>query len=255
MRVVLIGSGNVATHLGKALFHSEYNVVQVYSRNKANAELLANELECEATDNLQLLEEADIYLLSVKDDALPAVLKEMGPKAGLLIHTSGTLPLELIRPFALHTAVVYPLQTFSKHKALDFLQIPIFTEASGPESAQMVNALANAISDTVLELSSEQRKHLHVAAVFACNFTNELYAIAADILKSHQLDFDLLRPLIQETAAKVQSQLPEAVQTGPARRGDTATLAEHQKSLQTNPEWQELYTVLTDGIRKRYAQQ
>lgn len=252
MRIVLIGSGNVATHLGRALYHSEYKVEQVYSRSLTNAQVLAAELECDATDDLKTILPADLYLISVKDDALPEVLQHLGSQKGVVVHTSGTLPLVAIQTASEHTAVLYPLQTFSKHKELDFLQIPLCIEASDEATFTLIAELANAISDQVVALDSEKRKALHVAAVFACNFSNHLYAIAESILKDKGMDFDLLLPLITETAHKVRSQSPVQAQTGPARRNDQHIIQEHLQFLQSQPELQGLYKVLSEQIGKKY---
>ncbi len=252
MRIVLIGSGNVATHLGRALYHSEYKVVQVYSPTLANAQLLATELECTATDSLEKLADADIYLLSVKDDAVAQVVHQLGATAAIVCHTSGTLPLSVLESVSSNTGVLYPLQTFSKHKPLHFLQIPLCVEASNIYTQEVVNVLATTISDRVVQLDSQKRKTLHVAAVFACNFTNHLYATAANILAEKGMDFDLLIPLITETAMKMHSQTPDAAQTGPARRNDQKTIQEHLDYLRSDLQLQELYKLLSEQIVQKY---
>lgn len=252
MRIALIGSGNVATHLGRALYHSEYKVEQVYSRSLVHANALADELECEAIVDLTQVVEADLYLISVKDDALPEVLQQLGKKKGMVVHTSGTLPLNVLQTASDHTAVLYPLQTFSKHKDLDFLQIPLCIEANNEATFTLIAELANAISDHVVALDSEKRKALHVAAVFACNFSNHLYAIAESILKECGMNFDLLLPLINETAMKVRTQSPVQAQTGPARRKDQHIIQEHLQYLSVNPELRLLYEVLSKQITSKY---
>lgn len=252
MRIVLLGSGNVANHLGKALYHSEYAVVQVYSRSLEHAQSLAAELECAATDQLDQLFSADCYILAVKDDAIAALAQAL-PEAGkIVLHTSGSVPLSVVQKYHPHAGVLYPLQTFSKKRAVDFLQVPLCIEASNEITLEKLSLLANAISDEVIEMDSAKRKALHVAAVVAANFSNHLYLQAQTILQEQGLDMDILLPLIKESVAKLSTQSPFEAQTGPARRNDQEVIAQHLAFLESKKGLQELYRVLTASIVETY---
>lgn len=245
MKIALLGSGNVATHLGKALKDGGNTIVQVWSRNLAHAKELATNLDSSFTSSLsELTTEAEIYILSVSDDVIAemASLFPYGDK--LLVHTSGTTEINIQGI----SGVFYPVQTFSKQKAVDFSTIPIAIEGKEERINKLLSDLANSISKKVFSLTSEQRKVLHIAAVFACNYTNHLYAIADDILIKNNLTFDLIKPLIAETAEKVQFNPPSKVQTGPAVRQDQLTLAKHLKFLENNAELREIYQVLSQSI-------
>ena len=250
-KIVLIGSGNVATHLGKALILSDVQVLQVWSRTIENAVLLANELQCEAINSFeQLTPDADAYLFSVNDDALLDLLKAFPFQDKRLLHTAGSVAMEVIAPYASNYGVLYPLQTFSKQKAVDFKTIPLFIEAANAKTLDFLKSIAKCLSDKVIEATSEQRKFLHISAVFACNFTNYLYTVAEDILTKNQLSFDLIRPLIAETAEKALHYSPREVQTGPAARKDKAIIQSHIDLLENTPDWQELYATLSEKIDK-----
>ncbi len=248
MQIVLLGSGNVATHLGKALNAAGIQIVQVWSRTLQNAQQLAAELKADAIDNLGAVQsDADLYLISVNDDAIADVAGRL-PQDKLLVHTSGSTDMEVLKPFSAKTGVLYPLQTFSKQKKVEFKNIPVAVEASGSEVLGMLRQIARTISNKVIELDSDQRQKLHIAAVFACNFTNHFYAIAQSFLEQNGMDFDLIRPLIAETAEKIQEKMPADVQTGPAVRGDNKTMEKHLEALREHPQWQELYRLLSQSI-------
>jgi predicted short-subunit dehydrogenase-like oxidoreductase (DUF2520 family) len=255
MEVVCIGSGNVATHLAKAFKASGSKLVQVYSPNETHAAALAAELKSAYTHDLkQLYREADLYLIAVKDDAIRAVAATLNGVEGMVVHTSGATPIEVLAAAGLkHYGVFYPLQTFSKTRALEFERVPLCLEANSPENLQRLKQIAGALSTMVYEVSGEQRKILHLSAVFACNFVNHLYDLGRGILKEHQLDFELLRPLILETAEKVQSALPMEVQTGPAVRDDQETMTRHLALLENRPDLQEIYKILSNGIKKTHT--
>ncbi|MGV3508857.1 MAG: Rossmann-like and DUF2520 domain-containing protein [Sphingobacteriaceae bacterium] len=249
MKIALLGSGNVATHLGKALKNAGNTIVQVWSRNLAHAKELATNLDSSFTSSLsELTTEAEIYILSVSDDAIAEVASSFPYQDKLLVHTSGTTGIDI--PGI--SGVFYPVQTFSKQKAVDFSVIPIAIEGKEEKISKLLTELANSVSRKVFSLTSEQRKVLHVAAVFACNFSNHLYAIADDILTRNNLTFDLIRPLIAETEEKVQSDLPSNVQTGPAVRQDQLTLAKHVEFLENNAELKEIYQTLSQSIINFY---
>ena len=251
MRITLIGSGNVATHLGAALVNAGHRIMQVWSRDLQNAALLAYHLKAEPIDNLsEIYAETDLIIISIKDDAVETVASFIHLKNVLVVHTCGAVGLQTLEKYFDQCGVFYPLQTFSKTREMDFRSVPLCIESTDKNSTQVLLDLGQTISNNVTYIDSVQRKTLHLAAVFACNFPNFLYAVAADLLSAQQMDFSLLKPLILETASKVQSFLPQEVQTGPAKRRDMQTMAAHLELLQQQPEWQQLYTLLSQGIIK-----
>jgi len=255
MNIVLLGSGNVATHLGRAFKLAGQTIVQVWSPDINHAKELADTVASEAISDLDdINRDADLYIISVKDDAISELASKLKIGDKLIVHTSGSTGLEALEGVSSRIGVFYPLQTFSKNKAVDFRQIPIAVEASNPEDVAVIRAIADRLSERVMELSSVQRKALHVAAVFACNFTNHLFAIAQELLEAENLDFDLIRPLIAETADKIQLNEPESVQTGPAIREDREIILSHLEMLQDKPELQELYERLSQNIVNLHKQ-
>jgi predicted short-subunit dehydrogenase-like oxidoreductase (DUF2520 family) len=251
MRITLIGSGNVATHLGAALKNAGHQIVQVYSRNAQHAALLAYHIKAEPTDDLQqITADADLFMISVSDDAIDELAAMLAVHGKPIVHTSGATALQVLLKYTDQAGVFYPLQTFSKSKEVDFRQVPMCIEAAYEDLTIELRQLAQTISNNVSLVNSAQRKVLHLAAVFACNFPNYLYHAAQQLLARHNLNFDLLRPLIAETAQKVEHQIPADVQTGPAVRGDNKTMTTHLGMLQTEPQLKEIYTVLSQAIIK-----
>ena len=252
MKIVIIGAGNVATQLGMAFRRKSFPVVQVYSRTLSSAETLGKKLQTDYTDQLQqIVPDADLYVFAIKDAALPELLKAFPPTGGLWVHTAGSLPIEIFKESAAtRYGVFYPLQTFSKNREVSFEQIPIFTEANHPEDQELLDQIASSLSYHVIPLSSEKRKHLHLSAVFACNFTNHLYNLAAQILENQAIDWKVLLPLIEETAAKVQELSPREAQTGPAVRYDIPIIEKHLEMLEGDWGKQEIYRMLTRDIRQ-----
>ncbi|WP_448698797.1 Rossmann-like and DUF2520 domain-containing protein [Mucilaginibacter sp. AW1-3] len=247
MRITLIGSGNVATHLAAALKNAGHKIIQVYSPNYQNAVLLAYHVGAAAIDDLSAIDQhTDIFIVSVKDDVIEEIAAKLAPHQKLIVHTSGATAL---LP-GTNTGVFYPLQTFSKTKEVDFRQVPLCIEGSNEQITELLEELGRTISNKVSCVNSGQRKILHLAAVFACNFPNALYAMAQGLLADHQLDFNLLRPLILETAEKVQQNLPANVQTGPAVRRDQKTMDNHLELLNEQPVLQHIYKTLSQCIIK-----
>lgn len=250
MNIVLLGSGNVATHLGLALVKAGHRIVQVFSRTKPHAESLALAVGAEAVDELDLVgADADFYIVAVKDDAIHEVISQL-PRglSGAVVHTAGSMEMNVLSQYATHYGVLYPVQTFSKVKAVDFSSTPVAIEASDELTYDRLNTVASSLSNRIFPCNSKQRLSLHVAAVFACNFTNLCYAIGADILSEHELDFSLIRPLISETAEKVMIHLPREVQTGPAIRNDVKTMGKHWEALRKHPGLQDLYVRFSELI-------
>jgi predicted short-subunit dehydrogenase-like oxidoreductase (DUF2520 family) len=251
MRITLIGSGNVATHLGAAFKNAGHQLVQVYSRNIRNAALLAFYARAEPIDDLaNLTSETDLLIIAVKDDAIAPIAQRLAKYQKLLIHTSGSTNLQVLLDYTPKAGVLYPLQTLSKSKEVDFSTAPICVEGADSIITGKLDELARTISKKVYRVDSDQRKILHLAAVFANNFPNYLYGIARELLAAHEMDFEMLRPLILETAQKVQDHLPDEVQTGPAVRNDESIMAAHLQMLNDQPQLKELYTLLSQGIIK-----
>lgn len=253
--IVFVGAGNLATNLAKALYHKGFRIMQVYSRSKDSARALAEEVEAEYTTDLQALSaDARLYIVSLKDAAFVELLPQIaaGKQGALLVHTAGSIPMNIWEGHAERYGVFYPMQTFSKQRAVDFGEIPFFIEANSTEDTELLKAVAATLTDKVYEVNSEQRKNLHLAAVFACNFTNHMYALAADILKRSGLPFDVMLPLIDETARKVHELTPADAQTGPAIRYDENVINNHLAMLEDTPEWQEIYKLISKSIHEHH---
>ncbi|MEZ7499435.1 DUF2520 domain-containing protein [Flavobacterium sp. Arc3] len=250
VKVIIIGSGNVAQHLIAAFQNSkntgdEIELVQVFSR-KANT--LANVLDASliTTDIANLLE-ADLYIIAVSDDAIGAVAAQLAFKNRLVVHTSGSVGLDVINDNN-RRGVFYPLQTFTKNKAVDFKAIPICLESENSTDFRLLEKVAKVISNKVFAINSEQRKALHVAAVFVNNFTNHLYTIGNEICLENQVPFDILKPLILETAQKIMTISPKDAQTGPAKRNDLKTIEAHQLFL-SDENQTTIYKIITQSIQ------
>jgi predicted short-subunit dehydrogenase-like oxidoreductase (DUF2520 family) len=254
VKIVLIGAGNVATQLGRAFNEKGFPVVQVYSRTLSAAQALGKKLHTDYTHRLQdITTQADGYVFSVSDTALPLLLKSFPATTGIWVHTAGSIPMDIFKDSAAtRYGVFYPLQTFSKRRKISFNHIPIFFEANSPQDEHLLQQIALSLSDTAIPLSSEKRKYLHLAAVFACNFTNHLYDIAAQILEDQAIDRKVLLPLIAETAAKVRTLSPREAQTGPAARYDLPVIERQLELLKTDPDKQAIYRILSQDILRRY---
>lgn len=243
----IIGSGNVAHHLIRALAElSNYKIqnVAVRSLDKV-ADFFPKDLIVTAVEDLK---PADITLISVTDSAIAEVSERIPYKDSLVVHTSGTTALEILNDKN-RKGVFYPLQTFSKNKEINFKEVPLCLEAENTDDLIELKSLAKEISDKVFEISSEQRKSLHVAAVFVSNFTNHLYSIGNEICKENNIPFDILKPLIKETADKINYLNPKDAQTGPAIRFDQKTIKAHQDFL-TNKTYKEIYNLITQSIQE-----
>ena len=251
MKVTLIGAGNLATQLGKSLKKAGVIISQVYSRTEDSARTLGELLEAEwLTDIKALRDEADIYIFSVKDSVLCELISEVCKSRGdkLFLHTAGSMPMSCFEGKALHYGVFYPMQTFSKTKDVDFERIPVFIESNSIETEDVIRSLANKLTQRVIRLSSADRKYLHLAAVWACNFTNYCYTVASDILGEHGIPFDVMLPLINETTEKIQKISPKEAQTGPAVRGDRNVMSKQLELMNGKEDLQELYKMLSKGI-------
>lgn len=249
--IVLIGSGNVATRLGMALKHSGFKIIQVYSPDIKHANMLARKLRAKSCTILNdIYTEADLYLIAIKDDAIKSVAQQLRTKVSgkIVAHTSGSVSIDILKGVSKNTGVFYPLQTFSKDREIDIKKVPFCIEANNKKTEKLLFELACSISTNVNRINSEQRNVLHVAAVFACNFSNHLFSISEKILKDRKISFDMLKPLIHETVHKIDSHSPAEMQTGPAKRKDKNTINAHLEFLKTNPEYQKIYALLSNSI-------
>lgn len=251
MRIVLIGAGNLMTSLSHALQGSGHDILQVFSRTSSSADSLAQVLQCEAvTDIHRLNRDADVYILAVKDSVLPTLAATIGASVAdkVLLHTAGSVPMDVFAGYARHYGVLYPMQTFSKRKLVDFSEVPCFVEGNDEVAAAVCNQLANDISNKVYALDSASRKYLHLSAVFACNFANHCYAVAASLLQRHGIPFEVMLPLIDETTRKVHQLLPAEAQTGPAVRYDENVLRAQEALLDDMPLYQQIYRLMSKSI-------
>lgn len=254
-RVVLIGAGNVGWHLGRRFKEKGISVAQVFSRNRDRAAALGAELACSFTDRLDKIIPLDdcLYLLAVKDDSIPEVAAQLANLSNTqraMAHTSGAVESTVLKEHFENYGVFYPLQTLSRDRSVDFAKIPLCIYGPNQALEKALEALARRLSDQVQVINDQERKILHVAAVFVNNFSNHLFAVGKQIVEKESLSFDLLRPLIAETAAKVMENPPEKMQTGPARRGDQKTILAHLRYLQKHPEFQNLYRLISHSIEK-----
>lgn len=248
--VVIIGAGNLATQLAWSLFEKGIQVKQVYSRKIESALELAKKVNASSTNDLaQLFPEADLYVIAVKDSAIQEILENL--RLGndqLIVHTAGSVPMGVLEGFSNNYGVFYPLQSFSKIRKVDFSDIPICIEANHPSIFLKLEKLGEKLSASVNQINSDERKTLHLAAVFVNNFVNHLYSIGAEILHDKKLDFDLLKPLIRETAEKIEALHPIDAQTGPAKRNDQSTINAQLKMLHDKPEYQKIYSFATESV-------
>lgn len=249
LRVVMLGSGNVATSLAMAL-KDNCEVVQIYSRSIDNARELAQKVDCEAINDMKKLDKkGDIYIISVKDDAIASVIGATPNNGALWLHTSGSTPIEVFKGKRERYGVFYPMQSFSKSRIVDMSEVHIFIEGNSDKATREINDFASCLSENVHKATSQERQQLHVAAVFACNFANHMFTLASEVLHEAGLPFDAMLPLIKSTIAKLDHMTPQASQTGPAARGDTKIIEKHLSSL--NGDKREIYRILSESILRR----
>lgn len=247
--ISIIGSGNLASNLALILYQQDIVISQIYSRRYSNACNLASQVNAEAIDSIRSLNpHTDICILAVPDNAISEIADTIPFEDIILVHTAGSVPLSVLKGSAKHYAVMYALQTFSKHRIADMSQVPVYIESSSRHAFEILYKLASTFSTKVFEANSEQRLALHIAAVFTCNFTNHLYQISENILHTYDLDFNALHALIHETTDKAVSCGPKAAQTGPAKRNDTSTLKKHMDFLKDDLELLKLYKLISNSI-------
>src|SRR5690554_5876907 len=249
--IVILGTGNVAEHLFDVFSdHKEICVRQVWGRNRSHLSYFRDRAAI-SEDSSELLA-ADLYIIAVSDDAIPEVARTLIDKKGLVVHTSGSVPLNALVNND-KRGVFYPLQSFSKGREIDFKSVPICIEAENKEDLELLLQLARSISDDVREISSDQRKSLHLAAVFVNNFTNHLFQIANEICEEQRLPFGILLPLVRETVQKLDQLVSFDAQTGPAKRNDQETIGIHLHQLK-NKNYKDIYALLSKSISEKYGQ-
>lgn len=247
-RVVIIGSGNVATNLAMSL-KDKCDVIQVYSRTLANAQELARITGCEACNDLKaLIPDANVYIIAVNDDAIATVIDNAPCNNALWLHTSGSTPIEVFEGKRKRYGVCWPVQSLSKGNIIDMSEVHLFIEGNTDKITRELEKFASIISHNVHEASSQDRLRLHVASVFACNFANHMFTISSEVLEEAGLPFDAMLPLIKTTIEKLDHMTPQESQTGPAARGDMKIIEKHLSSL--NGDKREIYELLSKSIMR-----
>lgn len=249
MKIVLIGSGNIATHLAKSFFARGHDIRQVYSKTSANANALADVVHASSISTFEDIKtDADLYVVAVRDEAISEITHAL-PKSlkGMVVHTSGATDLHVLSKFQKY-GVIYPPQSINKNVPTDLSMIPFGIEGNDDATIDLLMELMSTISPKSFVCKSDQRLALHISAVLVNNFPNALYQMAFDILKQQNLSFDLLKPIILDTANKVQSHMPKDVQTGPAVRNDMATINKHLHFLSHSEEQRKIYQYLSNFI-------
>ncbi|MCH7523998.1 MAG: DUF2520 domain-containing protein [Bacteroidetes bacterium] len=248
--VVLLGAGNVAIHLFKAFNNAENIVVnQWFNRSLNPLQPFKNNVEI--TNDISQLKDADVYIIAVNDDAISQLSSQLMFENRLVVHTSGSVSLHQLDKKHLR-GVLYPLQTFSKNTDLNFKTVPFCIEIEHKTNFNILKEMASSIGSKSYRVNSEQRAALHLAAVFVNNFTNQMYRIGHEIAESKSVDFNILKPLIKETATKIDTISPYLAQTGPAKRNDKKTLKKHLKALDKNIH-KEIYELITKSIQQTHG--
>ena len=250
-KIAIIGSGNIAEHLLRVFINSENSeVIQLYSRNITTGKELCSKFNLEFTNSLADIKLADLYLIAISDTAINEISNSLTFTNRLVAHTSGATSIEDISDKN-RQAVFYPLQSFTKGKNIDFTDVPICIETKNSNDCKTLTNIAKSISNTVSTVTSEQRQYLHASAVFVNNFTNHLFYIGKEIADHHNVDFNLLKPLIKETVEKLEYKTPKEAQTGPAVRGDKATMEKHIELIPDETH-KEIYRLINESIFKTH---
>lgn len=249
-RISILGTGKIATHLAKILKKLDFDLIQIFGRNQKNARALAKSVEAQAISSLQAIHlDVDVIIIAVADNAIETVARQL-PRDCFVVHTSGATPSAVLSPHFQDYGVLYPLQSFSLEKTPNWSNTPIIIDANTNDKKAQLTRLAQAISPLVYALDDAQRAQLHVAAVFANNFANYCFHVAHSLLAEQAIPFDLLKPIILETALKVQQHSPAEMQTGPAIRKDENTIERHLQLLEHQVEWKKIYELMTLQIQQ-----
>lgn len=249
MRIVIIGAGNVATVLGRAIKNAGHEIIQVISRSMETAQVLADELGCSATSRFAEVDKtAHLFLVAMSDAALNDLKEKFNVGDKMIVHTAGSVSLEVLKDISTNYGVLYPLQSLRKENKNASVGIPLLIDGNNDNAIFTIGEFAKTISSQVSFANDEQRVKLHVAAVVTSNFANHLFCLAAEYCKSEHLDFNMLQPLIQETASRLRDHSPCDMQTGPAARKDIVTLDKHLRILTAYPKLRTVYLRMTDSI-------
>lgn len=252
MKVTLIGAGNVATHIALRLKEKKLTVECIYNRTFENAQILADKTGAKAAQNKSDIPQSDLYICSVKDDSITDALNGIDFGDGVLVHTAGSVDMNILRNFTSNIGVIYPMQTFSKGKTVDWDKVPLFIEANNKDSLSKIKSFASILSTNITEATSEQRKIIHISSVFVCNFTNHIYAVAYRFMRNNGLEFKTLYPLIDETVSKIKVMEPAKAQTGPALRNDKKVMQMQQDMLSGYD--LEIYKTISKAIYSEHEQ-
>jgi predicted short-subunit dehydrogenase-like oxidoreductase (DUF2520 family) len=251
MKIAILGAGNVGYQLAWHLNNTGHQVVQVFSRHLPAAKFLGNLMDIPCTDKMEeITKDADVYLLTVNDDSIEQLTPQLHLGDKVIVHTSGTVPMNVLEKVSTNYGIFYPLQTLSRNVSVNFDVIPICLNASNEFTKNILKELASTLSNKIVEVDDEKRLAIHIAAVFANNFTNHLFSVSQMILEKTGLSFEIMKPLINETVRKIQNHDPLNVQTGPAIRHDDHTIERHLKFLEEDGRFAPLYKILSDDIQK-----
>lgn len=249
-KITIVGAGNVGHNFGLGFKHAGYIAKEIYSRTQRSALLLSKTLNCDYTTDIKSLsKDTDLIILAVNDDVLADLIDQIEIKDKPIVHTSGSTPINVFegKGFTKY-GIFYPVQSFSKNETESLYPIPICIEGNDEEMENLLLSLARSVSTKVYSLDSAKRKALHVAAVFANNFTNHMFHIADDLLKQHQISFEVIRPLLEKTSNKIKTEKPLNVQTGPAVRNDQNVIQSHLGYLEKQTDYQDIYDIITKSI-------
>lgn len=260
MKIVFIGAGRLASNLAPSLHEAGHQILQVFSRTSSSAESLAHQVGAQPiTDIHDVKGGADVYLFAVTDSSLPVLAEQLGnllksslPETTVFLHTAGSIDMSVFKDCTTHYGVLYPMQTFSKGRRVALSEVPFFIEGNDEYSATTSKKIAESVSTKVFPLSSEGRKHLHLAAVFACNFANHCYQLSAEVLSQYHIPFEVMLPLIDETAAKVHTLPPAQAQTGPAIRYDQEVMQAQMQLLSDFDFHARIYDLMSQSIHNSY---
>lgn len=248
MNITILGAGNVATQLALAFKKAGHSIVEIYNRSCEAGEELAKTVGARFTSNIEQLADADVYVIAVKDDTIAERAATLSVNGKIVVHTSGTKSATLLKQSSDNYGIFYPLQTMTKVMKVDFKNVPVLIEGSNEDTTRVLEQLAKTISQNVHRVDEEQRQWIHVAAVFANNFTNHLYGISEKLLLAHNLPFEILKPLIFRSIENLATHSPNDIQTGPAARNDMQVIDKHIQLLSDDERLKKVYEILTQSI-------
>ncbi len=247
-KIVILGAGRLAVNLSMAILKKGYDIVEVYNRTGTKGKSLARKLSARYIPEPEMITpDADLYILAVSDAAIP-LLAERIKTDHLIVHTSGSMKMDVLRGVSANFGVIYPPQTFTSHTLLLFRKVPLCIEANSGKNLHLLKFFAGSLSDKVYTINSDQRRVLHLSAVFASNFTNFMVAISQELVLENGMDFGILEPIIRQTAGNASSGDIFKLQTGPAVREDRETIREHLNLLTNHPDYKEIYDLITRNI-------